>query len=285
MHVTEFDNSADFLAHGAAILARNEAATGLIYGVADRVGRVADTPDGDEPAFLASVDDGSDAVLLAVMTPPHRIILHGASDAPDEEALGRLIDHMRAARRSTPGSLGPCPYPETFARLWTSETNQRVVPGIGLTIYELRDVRYRGDAPGTYRRATEADGSLLQEWMNLFHVEVHGREPVGQELTSVARRLPQGDFRLWEDGGGPVAVAAVSRPTPNGLAINAVYTPPERRGRGYATACVAALCDEILASGRQFVTLFADEQNPTSNAIYQRIGFESFGRFLELDFE
>lgn len=57
------------------------------------------------------------------------------------------------------------------------------------------------------------------------------------------------------------------------------------RGKGYATSCVAALCHEILAAGKRFCTLFADVENPTVNGIYQRLGFEPLGEFVELDFE
>ena len=96
-------------------------------------------------------------------------------------------------------------------------------------------------------------------------------------MGSVSRRLADGDYRIWEDGGEPVSYAARSRPTPTGMAINAVYTPKSLRGKGYATSCVAA--------GKRFCTLFADVKNPTANGIYQRLGFEPLGEFVELDFE
>ena len=85
-------------------------------------------------------------------------------------------------------------------------------------------------------------------------------------MGSVSRRLADGDYRIWEDGGEPVSYAARSRPTPTGMAINAVYTPKALRGK-------------------RFCTLFADVENPTVNGIYERLGFEPLGEFVELDFE
>ena len=82
----------------------------------------------------------------------------------------------------------------------------------------------------------------------LFHWEIHRRAPRGQEVGAVSRRLAEGYYRIWEDGGEPVSYAARSRPPPTGMAINAVYTP-------------------------------------TANGIYQRLGFEPLGEFVELDFE
>jgi predicted GNAT family acetyltransferase len=61
--------------------------------------------------------------------------------------------------------------------------------------------------------------------------------------------------------------------------VNAVYTPPEQRGRGFATACVARLSARLLAEGRRQCVLFTDLANPTSNAIYARIGYRGVADF------
>jgi predicted GNAT family acetyltransferase len=65
----------------------------------------------------------------------------------------------------------------------------------------------------------------------------------------------------------------------HGIAINAVYTPPELRGRGYATGCVASLSARMLDEGRTFCVLYTDLANPTSNAIYARIGYRGIRDF------
>ena len=76
-------------------------------------------------------------------------------------------------------------------------------------------------------------------------------------------------MRLWWDGGAPVSMAGYSGPTPHSLRISAVYTPPEQRRRGYASAVTAAISQEVLDRGCQFCTLYTDLGNPTSNHIYQ----------------
>ena len=65
-----------------------------------------------------------------------------------------------------------------------------------------------------------------------------------------------------------------SGPTPNGIRIGAVFTPPDLRRRGYASACVAAVSQSVLDAGRKFCFLYADIANPTSNHIYQEIGYQ-----------
>ena len=90
---------------------------------------------------------------------------------------------------------------------------------------------------------------------------------------------------MWEDGGEVVALAAFGSPTPGGTRIGPVYTPPGRRRRGYATSLVAALSAWLLEHGRRRCYLYTDLANPTSNAIYRRIGYEQVAESAEYAYE
>jgi predicted GNAT family acetyltransferase len=80
---------------------------------------------------------------------------------------------------------------------------------------------------------------------------------------------------FWETDGQRVSLAVAVGPTPNGIRIGRVYTPPERRGHGYASNLVAQLSAQLLAQGKKFCYLFTDIANPTSNSIYQKIGYRA----------
>ena len=118
--------------------------------------------------------------------------------------------------------------------------------------------------------------------------EIFGAEEPGEDTLSrtVDHRLSQPDWGmlLWEDD-GPVSLAGYGGETPHGIRVGPVYTPPEHRGRGYATALVAALSAARLAEGRRFCFLHTDLANPTSNAIYERIGYERVCESAEILFE
>ena len=73
----------------------------------------------------------------------------------------------------------------------------------------------------------------------------------------------------------PVSLAGFGSRTPNGIRVGPVYTPPERRGNGYASALVGRMTAALLEAGHRFCFLFTDLANPTSNGIYQRIGYEA----------
>ena len=84
--------------------------------------------------------------------------------------------------------------------------------------------------------------------------------------------------------GEPVSFGGFGGLTPNGIRIGPIYTPPELRRRGYASALTAALTQMLLDRGRRFCFLFTDLANPTSNSIYQRIGFRPIGDYRVVAF-
>ena len=82
-----------------------------------------------------------------------------------------------------------------------------------------------------------------------------------------------------------MALVAYGSPTPGGIRLGPVYTPPERRRRGYATSLVAEVSARLLESGRRRCFLYTDLANPTSNAIYRRIGYEQVAESAEYGYE
>jgi predicted GNAT family acetyltransferase len=141
---------------------------------------------------------------------------------------------------------------------------------------------YRADAvtapprvPGILRPYTAADEEIAVRWLGAFAAEALGGEAVEDAREFLKRRLddPDAGLALWEDD-RPVSLAGFAGPTPSGIRVAPVYTPPELRRRGYATALVAELTQMLLAGGRRFCFLFTDRTNPTSNSIYQQVGYE-----------
>jgi predicted GNAT family acetyltransferase len=143
-------------------------------------------------------------------------------------------------------------------------------------------VNSRKPSAGSFRLARSEDLPLLQEWGRAFIEEV---DVVYREDPADTVRDLWGKERLfvWEDG-EVVSMAAFSGPTAHGVRINFVYTPKEERGRGYASSTVMRLSERLLASGRKFCFLFTDRKNPTSNRIYERIGYRRVSDWIEMSF-
>jgi len=126
--------------------------------------------------------------------------------------------------------------------------------------------------PGTARIADATDRDLLLAWLNAFQDEA---QPGPSETERVLNdRVGWGGLLFWEHEGRPVSLAGRSRPAAGLARVGPVYTPPDLRGRGFGAAVTAAVTQAALDGGADGVVLFTDLANPTSNTLYQRLGFE-----------
>jgi predicted GNAT family acetyltransferase len=224
---------------------------------------------GASPAYFVTVHDGDDVVAAVLRTPPHPVVLSGAPDG----ALAAILADLPGALS---GVLAPSDTARAFAARWCALTGVRVEGVTAERIYALEAVVPPSDVPGEMRLGEERDRSLLVAWWDAFTLEALGRADRAASERAVTARLRGGDsgVTVWLSAGGePVAVAGWSGPTPNGIRVGPVYTPPEHRRRGYASALTAALSARLLAGGRRFCFLFTNLANPTSNRIYQAIGY------------
>jgi len=141
-----------------------------------------------------------------------------------------------------------------------------------MRIYKLTQVSRYNKPDGIFRCAELEDINIIIDFINKFSIEIN--EPVNIEgAKKVAEdAIASKEIFIWEND-NIVSMAKKLRPTKHGMAIGYVYTPIEHRGKGYATALVAELSQNILTSGKLFCTLYTDLSNPTSNSIYQKIGY------------
>jgi RimJ/RimL family protein N-acetyltransferase len=73
-------------------------------------------------------------------------------------------------------------------------------------------------------------------------------------------------------------------PEARGRGVATVYTPAPLRGRGHAGAATAAVSRAALDAGAKEVLLFTDLANPTSNGLYQRLGYRAVADFAVYEF-
>ena len=266
MQVRRCRDADEFLDRAGEFLAAREAEHNLILGLS---GRLRDAPHtyGEEQPYFAVAEEGGRVVGAAMRTPPHNLIL---SELDDERALGALAEDVRAAFSELPGVLGPKTAVERFVSLWgapgqlvisqRAHCAERVTPPAGV--------------PGRMRRYEDADRELALRWLDAFVAEALPRGSPESTEAILEHRLADADggFVFWEDA-EPVSLAGYGGRTPNGIRIGPVYTPPELRRRGYATALTAALTQRLLDAGPRFCFLFTDLANPTSNSIYAAVGY------------
>ena len=280
MKVRSVESAVEFLGTAGPLLAADEARHNLILGLASTL---AEHPSLYLDHRLWVVERAGTPVCAALRTPPRGLVL---AQATSPGALTALVD---AIDDDLPGVVGARPEVEVFAELWQAKTGAAARVKTEQGIYSLSTVQpaSRPSPDGAPRLATRSDWPLLIEWWKQFLVEaVHDDDPDTDEVgQAVEYRLtdPPAGFLLWEDR-EIVSLAGYGGRTPNGIRIGPVYTPPARRGHGYASSLVAALSRDRLAEGHRFCFLYTDLANPTSNAIYRRIGYEQVCESAEIEF-
>lgn len=266
-------DAAAFLRRAEPWLLQTEAANNLTLGVARRFAHARPDPE----RYWATIERDGIVCGSAFRTPPHRLaltIMPLEAVAPLAGALGEIYAEL-------PGVGGPRHEVQAFARVWARTHGVGTSLRLRLGVHELTRVRFPSGAPsGSLRLAGDGDVPLVREWWRSF---VADTGILATPWDLVERVLAAGRLHLWDDD-GPRAMVAAARETARGASINAVYTPPEFRRRGYATVAVATLSRRLLDGGKSFCCLYTDLANPTSNSIYRRIGYVQIREDCEIDF-
>jgi predicted GNAT family acetyltransferase len=228
------------------------------------------------------VQDDGEVVGAALQTPPHNIAI---AEPGVPGAVDAMVEAIVEANVRPPGVVGGVEEARAFADAWCARFGGEHITINRQGVYELTAIRDAGAAEGAARLATEVDLPLLLAWHADFVSEavpdhVGDDDAMRRRLTAL---VADGGFWLWASG-DVVSMTGASAAPPAGVRIGPVYTPPSRRGHGFATALVAHASAHALAHGVARCWLHTDLANPTSNAIYQRIGYEWVCEATELRF-
>jgi predicted GNAT family acetyltransferase len=280
MELKTFADVDGFMSIASPFLEAREAEHNLIFGISSYV---RDQPNafGEGAPYFASILAGERVVAAALRTPPHNLVLSEIDDpgAIDVLVADRLEDDL-------PGVLGPVDHARAFAERWAAAAGRSWRHHLSERIFRLEAVIPPPPVMGRLRIATPDDRPLVAAWMRAFSAEALGEDDPETSEAQTERWL-DGRGRtlyLWDDV-ETVSLCGVGGVTPHGIRIGPVYTPPAARRRGYASALVAEASQLQLDAGRRFCFLFTDLANPTSNHIYQAIGYEPVRDVDEYRFE
>jgi len=277
VRLSQYDDPAKFLEHAGQFLEVHVAENNLILGVSSWLvthpERMQQTP------YFAIVEEDGRVKCAAMMTPPHMLVLTRGEAA----VLERIADDLLRRKIILPGVNGPKEASRAFAELWANKKGCVDELHRSLRIYQLSHVTPPRPVNGRMRLSLPIETEALAKHAANFNNEI-GEPQTKQQATATVDQLTKDQhLYVWDDH-GVRSVAAVGGPTSHGTRISLVYTPPEFRGKGYASALVAALSQAMLNSGKKFCYLFTDQSNPVSNRIYQRIGYIPVCDFAEYRF-
>jgi len=237
-------------------LLAHEAEHGLIYGIA--------SSPAPADGYCALVVDAGRVVAAVIRTISKAVV--------SREATSGAMEIIAADAIGDPGLhgiLGPMASVESFVR----GSKRQWTRGRGTTIYLCDSVEPPSGVVGQRHIGMAGDRALLARWIEAFHAEALSSGSRAEAEAAADRYVASGTMHLWLVEQTPVACAAAVGPSPHAIRIGPVYTPPENRRRGYASALVADLSQAQLDRGKAFTYLYADRDNETSNSIYQKIGY------------
>jgi RimJ/RimL family protein N-acetyltransferase len=219
----------------------------------------------DAPIFGWWRENGPVSGVL-LQTPPHPVLFSALPDPAVAAAVPAL------SGRSVPAVNLQADQPPVIVLGWRRRTGASAYPRLRVRLYLLDELDKSDLPPGQARVASEADRPLLLRWYDEFHEAIQDGTP-GNAASDVDERLAYGGVTLWEVDGDPVSMAARSRLESGMVRVQMVYTPAALRGRGYAGAVTTVVSRQALDLGATSVVLFTDLANPTSNGLYQRLGY------------
>ena len=272
MKITRFQDANEYYQRVENYLLQNEATHCLLIGLSKALcnsqSRHEDFP------YLVIVEHEEVIAATAIRTSLQRKLV--LSKSTNLKAIDLIAeDAARFGNKSLPGTIGLKSEARGFARRWQSLTSENFELAFAMRIHHLETVRSITKASGSLRIATQSDRSLLIKWIEAFELEALGdSEPKSDARVWFEKNITKNSLYLWQDE-VPVSMTAFGGATPNGIKVSPVYTPPEYRGKGYATSCVAAVSQHLLNTGYKYCFLFTDMANPTSNHIYQKIGYQA----------
>jgi GNAT superfamily N-acetyltransferase len=283
MEVRFFDDPAEFLETAGGVLAEQPVLSTVIAGIAERIkGRRAAGvawPDGVPCWFAAVVEDGH-VVGTAMRTAPFGSYPAYLMPMP-EEAVHEVSRSLLDRGEQVLAANGALPAVRTFCEDMATATGKRARVAQHTRLFELGELVAPGAAPGGLRPARADELGVVASWFAAFMTDADeqaGREPGTSAHETpgedeLARRIDSGRLFVWVDEGDrPVNLTAATAPAYDVARIGPVYTPKDQRGHGYASAAVHDVSAWLRRRGER-PCLFTDQANPTSNKIYEAIGY------------
>lgn len=271
-----YSDAMEFAEQVEALLYRREDEYSLFIGILEQIkeGRY-------EEYYLGVAKIGTEVAVACLMTPPHPLQLinfHGGAGLEKS-----IAEKMMTAGIWVDAIIGDRQTAEAFAQAWSEKKETVAEEVMNQGLYRADSVnRKLTKSPGAWRVASNKDAHLLERWMLLFEQETGINASTRAEAArKIDEFLERKEVFVWEDRGEVVSCMKKSRPSKHGITVSFVFTPSRYRRRGYARSLVAEVSEELLQE-YDFVMLYTDLANPTSNKIYKEIGYEQIANPIHL---
>ncbi|MDB5281408.1 MAG: hypothetical protein JWO06_483 [Bacteroidota bacterium] len=275
--VTAYNTPGQFLDDTEQILEQRELENNLMIGLCNNF------PDRTRQykncVFINAVEDGN--ICASSIKTISKAVISCNSNHP--EHIKALAQYYLANNIQLTGAVGETFHSTAFTKFYGGEEINRR----GMIVHRLTTVNQLPMSPGSFEVATQNDLDLITQWTLNFEEDTgtFPKATAEQVKAGATLRINNGVIFKWIDNNEIVSIAAIVRKTKNVGFLGLVYTPPQWRGKGYATTIVQILSRHILQQGYKYCGLFTDISNPVTNHIYKRIGYVSSTEFTDIEYK
>jgi predicted GNAT family acetyltransferase len=281
MKITKHENIDDFLVKTEKLLLEKESFHNLILGLAQGIQLKKIEP---QLPLYYSVEDQGKTIAAALRSNAERPFVVTEMPTSAVDFLIKDLIEKSIELKSVVGEERTATY---FKDQWIKIKKLSAKINIHLGIYECSNIIFPKEQKGEIHVATDEFEDVTRSYITGFLKDCFPNTlNIPDEVSKMLKHYFENKslYLLKNESGEVVSMAANTRSTSFAGTISLVYTPPELRGKGHASLMVALLSEKIMNDGKKFCNLFTDLTNPTSNSIYQKIGYVKIGQNIHFDF-
>ena len=273
MIMTVYKNADDFLEDNKVIMEEHSIAANLIWVNALSHKTV-------EDGFFGASIIVEDSAYLAIMTSPHPMVHFSVGTKTGD--MAELLAKYLMANDMMPTKINGQKETSSIFMKYANELGANYEESGHLYLCECSKVNNISTVKGKFQSPITVDFDFTP-WHMGFHTDckIDGEANYDSSKAKTDKMIKNRSLVCVIVDSTPVTMAAKLRKLQGGRCVGAVYTPNQLRGKGYSTACVKHLTQEILDEGNEVAFLFADKYNLMSNHIYEKIGYKKIGDFME----
>ncbi|KEK22246.1 GNAT family N-acetyltransferase [Bacillus gaemokensis] len=222
--------------------------------------------------FMATAKQNGKIELILLQTKQEQVIV--AKSHASQETIKEIAKQLANVYPDISGFIGEKRVVKQLSEEIAKIEKKKIFIRMNQGVYELKKVKRKWEDYGVFRQVKSVEQPLIEKWVYQFCEDVHLPTTEDEAKQTANKLVIEKRLFGWEVDGRLVSIAAITRPTKTNITVNFVYTPKEERKKGHASNCVAALSQLMLDRGYDTTTLYTDLANPTSNKVYQEVGYQ-----------
>lgn len=240
---------------------------------------------GAEGWLLAKVTQDKTTELIMLYRKPWKIGLYSPTNNTTDELYKFAAEEVYKLDNNLLGVNAEKEIANKFAQYYCNAANKQYRLVTPLKILVLEKMLPRKNINEViFREATIDDKEILTRYIKQFSKDALGQEKTDEEANEKFEAYLKRGYYVLEKDGKIVSQAVIGRELIKGKGVSGVYTPKEERGKGYAYNVVYTLSEKCLDEGAEYCVLYTDADNPISNHVYEKMGYENKVECEELEF-